>query len=118
LGVPVTVLFRIDNDAGPLYERLLQERPAGERWSLIVEEGERSLRAGGGVVLHQIAPGCACCAGNLALRTTLARALRHDKADRIVIELGAGSHRERVMALLNGPMWAAHIEAVIDAGAA
>jgi hypothetical protein len=43
------------------------------------------------VQIHRIAPGCLCCAGNLVLRVTLNRLLRHPPT-RIYISLAASTH--------------------------
>jgi hypothetical protein len=43
------------------------------------------------VQIHRIAPGCLCCAGNLILRVTLNRLLRHPPT-RIYISLATSTH--------------------------
>ena len=45
--------------------------------------------------LLRIAPGCLCCSGNLVLRVTLNRLLRHPPA-RLFISLADASHIEQL----------------------
>ena len=49
--------------------------------------------------LLRIAPGCLCCSGNLVLRVTLNRLLRHPPA-RLFISLADASHIEQLRAWL------------------
>ena len=48
----------------------------------------------------RIAPGCLCCTGNLVLRVTLNRVLRHPPA-RLYIGLADASHLEQLRAMLS-----------------
>ncbi|PHV19841.1 GTPase [Janthinobacterium sp. BJB446] len=50
--------------------------------------------------LLRIAPGCLCCSGNLVLRVTLNRLLRHPPA-RLFISLADASHIEQLRTWLN-----------------
>lgn len=94
---------------------LLATRPSHERWVVLVEEGSQALTAPPGVTLYQLAPGCVCCTGQLTLRVTLARVLRLDRPDRIVLDLAPSAHRAQVDALLRGPAFAGRLS-VSDAG--
>ena len=49
--------------------------------------------------LLRIAPGCLCCSGNLVLRVTLNRVLRHPPA-RLFISLADATHIEQLRAWL------------------
>jgi hypothetical protein len=50
-----------------------------------------------------IAPGCPCCQGNLTMRVTLARVLRLEHPDHLVLALIDGEHRESVRRWLEAP---------------
>jgi hypothetical protein len=47
----------------------------------------------------RIAPGCLCCIGNLTMRVTLNRILRHPPA-RLFISLATASHLEQIRSFL------------------
>lgn len=99
--VPLTVLYRQPGEAALSRVRaVLAGRPAGARWALIVEEGEARLEAPEGTTLEQLLPGCACCVGQLALRVTVARVLRRERPDALILELAPGTHRDAVERLL------------------
>ncbi len=53
----------------------------------------------GGPQILRIAPGCLCCAGNLVLRVTLNRLLRHPPAQ-LFISLANATHLEQLRAWL------------------
>jgi hypothetical protein len=55
-------------------------------------------------VVHivRLAPGCPCCSGNLVMRVTLNRILRHPPA-RLYIGLSTVSHLEQVRTFLTQP---------------
>lgn len=50
--------------------------------------------------LARIAPGCLCCTGNLTMRVTLNRMLRH-KPDQLYIGLATDAHIDRVRSFLS-----------------
>lgn len=50
--------------------------------------------------LARIAPGCLCCTGNLTMRVTLNRMLRHKPA-RLYIGLATDSHLDRIRLFLS-----------------
>lgn len=50
----------------------------------------------------RIAPGCLCCVGNLTLRVTLNRILRHPPA-RLYISLADSTHLEQIRSFLSAP---------------
>lgn len=52
--------------------------------------------------LVRIAPGCFCCTGNLTMRVTLNRILRHPPA-RLFISLATSMHLEAIHAFLAQP---------------
>jgi G3E family GTPase len=51
------------------------------------------------LTIVRIAPGCPCCIGNLTMRVTLNRLLRHPP-DKLYISLAAHSHVSQVRAFL------------------
>lgn len=54
------------------------------------------------VQIMRIAPGCVCCTGNLPLRVTLNRILRHPPA-RLYLSLATDTHLHEVRRLLTQP---------------
>jgi hypothetical protein len=50
--------------------------------------------------IARIAPGCPCCTGNLTMRVTLNRLLRHSPAQ-LYISLASASHLDQVRAFLS-----------------
>lgn len=61
-----------------------------------------SLRSHNKLEVARIAAGCPCCAGNLVLRVTLNRMLRH-RPQRIFIALGSEEHLPALRAFLSHP---------------
>jgi hypothetical protein len=66
------------------------------------EGGELAGRPGVHPVVHRIAPGCLHCSGNLVLRVTLNRVLRHPPA-RLYISLATATHLEQLRVWLSDP---------------
>ncbi|CDG85243.1 hypothetical protein [Janthinobacterium agaricidamnosum] len=56
----------------------------------------------------RIAPGCLCCAGNLVLRVTLNRLLRHPP-EQLFISLANATHLEQLRAWLLAPPYDAYL---------
>jgi hypothetical protein len=52
--------------------------------------------------IARIAPGCLCCAGNLILRVTLNRILRHPP-ERLYVSLATSSHLEQIRSFFSLP---------------
>ena len=52
--------------------------------------------------IARIAPGCLCCVGNLTLRVTLNRILRHPPV-RLYISLANSTHLEQIRSFLSAP---------------
>lgn len=61
--------------------------------------GQASPSSSSPLQLLRIAPGCLCCSGNLVLRVTLNRLLRHPPA-RLFISLADATHIEQLRAWL------------------
>ncbi len=66
--------------------------------ALAFDEGDGA--AGVPPVVHRIAPGCLHCSGNLVLRVTLNRVLRHPPA-RLYISLATATHLEQLRTWLS-----------------
>lgn len=78
----------------------------------MLEGGPGHLTApasGATITLHQLAAQCVCCVGQLPLRVTLARSLRLEKPERLVLELVHAEHLQKVRALLTGGAFADHL---------
>lgn len=58
-----------------------------------------------GVHVLRLSPGCLCCSSKLVLTTHLARTLRLNQPDVLLVELESQSHPEQVLQLLKEPQW-------------
>jgi len=111
----------------------LAERPARERWAVLVNEFgalgvDRALLGGDGasddaVAIAEIAGGCACCAARVGFDATLTRLLRRGPWDRLLVETTGLGHPAPLADRLRGPAFAAHLSlgppvAVVDASRA
>jgi G3E family GTPase len=56
------------------------------------------------VDIRRVAPGCLCCTGNLTMRVTLNRVLRHPP-QRLFISLANAGHLEQIRAFLGTPSY-------------
>jgi hypothetical protein len=54
--------------------------------------------------IRRVAPGCLCCTGNLTLRVTLNRVLRHPP-QRLFISLANADHLEQIRSFLSAPSY-------------
>lgn len=63
---------------------------------------ERKAR---GIHVLRLSPGCLCCSSKLVLTTHLARTLRLNQPDVLLLELESQSHPEQVLQLLKEPQW-------------
>jgi hypothetical protein len=88
-------------------ERAIAAAPAGKNSIAVILEG---LPDGSGLLedhspdlqLARIAPGCVCCTGNVVLRVTLNRILRHPPAH-LYIGLADITHLDRIRQFLGDP---------------
>ncbi len=82
---------------------LLQQRPEGERWAVLVNEfGQVGIDASliaeeNGVAVKELAGGCLCCALGPSLPITLATLLRRARPDRLLIEPTGLGHPARII---------------------
>ena len=64
-----------------------------------------AARKARGVHVLRLSPGCLCCSSKLVLTTHLARTLRLNQPNVLLMELESQSHPEQVLKLLNEPQW-------------
>jgi G3E family GTPase len=65
------------------------------------------------IKISRIAPGCVCCTGNLTLRVTLNRILRHPPA-RLYMGLATATHLDEVRRFLSQAPYDALLELTAD----
>ena len=102
---------------------LLKNKPAGERWAVLVNEfGEvgidGSLMANGDtetkdVFIREVPGGCMCCTAGLPMQMALTMLLAKAKPQRLLIEPTGLGHPEEVMGVLTGDNY----KGVLDLGA-
>ena|SRR5689334_16328766 len=89
-------------------EWLLESRPQTERWAVLMNDfggtAQRSLptRLVESVTVREIG-GCACCTGQLVLRTALVSLLRAQRPARVLIEASAAADPNALVELLRDP---------------
>jgi len=66
---------------------------------------DAEIPAAPGRHVHVLAPGCLCCSGNLTLRVTLARVLRLEKPQYLIIAIADVRHEARMAAMLRAAPW-------------
>ena len=88
---------------------LLKRRPAGERWSVFVNEyGMVSIddvlmeSKSQDVQIQELAGGCFCCTTSAMMDTVLMQFIRRTKPDRLLIEPSGAGHPARVIDALRG----------------
>lgn len=88
-------------------QSLLAQRPAGQRWSILVNEyGMVSLdhallgESSDDIAVQELAGGCFCCTTSLELGPALTYFLRQSRPDRLIIEPSGAGHPARVIDLL------------------
>ncbi|MGH1540259.1 MAG: CobW family GTP-binding protein [Arenicella sp.] len=89
---------------------LLKQKPAGERWAVLVNEfGEigvdGSLFQGQhtedqGVFVHEVPGGCMCCTAGLSMQIALSQLLARSRPDRLLIEPSGLGHPAEVLHIL------------------
>ena len=97
LGVGKTTLIR----------ELLKNKPANERWAVLVNEfGEvgidGSLFAADDIAVKEVPGGCMCCAVGVPSKVALNQLIRTQKPDRILIEPTGLAHPKQVLDLFSG----------------
>lgn len=84
---------------------LLERRPRGEQWAVLVNELGRvgidgELLAGGDVAVKQVPGGCLCCVSSAAFGVGLVQLIRAARPRRILIEPTGIGHPRQVIAQL------------------
>lgn len=95
-----------------LIRALLAQKPAGERWAVLVNEfGQIGLDAALlstddiGVSLAEVAGGCLCCVNGVPFQIGLGRLLRKAKPDRLFIEPSGLGHPAELLEQLSATPW-------------
>ncbi|AWY42073.1 cobalamin biosynthesis protein CobW [Pseudomonas putida] len=95
-----------------LIKHLLAQRPAGERWAVLINEfGQIGLdaalltRDGDGIALGEVAGGCLCCVNGAPFQIGLGRLLRKARPDRLFIEPSGLGHPAQLLRQLNEKPW-------------
>lgn len=100
-------------------QQLLKDKPADERWAVLVNEfGEIGIDAGllaneqqaTGVFMKEVPGGCMCCAAGIPMQVALSQLIRQAKPDRILIEPTGLGHPLEVIKVLQQP----HYQEVLD----
>ena len=97
-------------------QQLLAQKPAGERWAVLVNEFGRGgvdgalLRPGAEVWVETVSGGCACCDAALMFRVALHRLLRKARPHRLLIEPTGLGHAWRIAGILAEPEHRALLE--------
>ncbi len=87
---------------------LLEARPAGERWAVLVNEAGKtgidgSVLARSGVTVRQIPGGCMCCATGAPMQAAVTRLLRDARPQRLLIEPSGIGHPRQLLRMLEQP---------------
>ncbi|MDH1009222.1 CobW-like GTP-binding protein [Pseudomonas nicosulfuronedens] len=95
-----------------LLQDLLAQRPAGERWAVLVNEfGQVGLDAAllsrdeDGIALGEVAGGCLCCVNGAPFQVGLGRLLRKARPQRVFIEPSGLGHPAQLLAQLHAAPW-------------
>ncbi len=107
--IPVWLLANPALTGGTSQALALAQRYNAQGWSVILEGGLGTLSAPPGVTLHQLAAQCVCCVGQLPLRVTLARIIRLEKPQRLILEITHTEHLAQIAALLRSGSFGEHL---------
>lgn len=95
-----------------LIRNLLRQKPAGERWAVLVNEfGQIGLDAAllstdaAGIGIAEVAGGCLCCVNGLPFQVGLTRLLRQARPQRLLIEPSGLGHPAELLRQLRQPPW-------------
>ncbi|MFB8830604.1 CobW family GTP-binding protein [Azotobacter sp. CWF10] len=96
-----------------LIRQLLVQRPAAERWAVLINEfGRIGLDAAlldtgaDGIAFAEVAGGCLCCVNGAPFQVGLTRLLRKAQPDRLLIEPSGLGHPAELWRQLGAPPWA------------
>ncbi|MGH8386757.1 MAG: CobW family GTP-binding protein [Pseudomonas sp.] len=95
-----------------LIKHLLEQRPAGERWAVLINEfGQIGIDAAlltqdaDGIALGEVAGGCLCCVNGAPFQVGLGRLLRKARPDRLFIEPSGLGHPAQLLKQLSETPW-------------
>ncbi|MFJ4344955.1 CobW family GTP-binding protein [Pseudomonas sp. NPDC089401] len=95
-----------------LIRQLMAQRPAGERWAVLVNEfGQVGLDAAllsrdeDGIAIGEVAGGCLCCVNGTPFQVGLGRLLRKARPDRLFIEPSGLGHPLQLLNQLRLAPW-------------
>ncbi|MBF8743701.1 CobW family GTP-binding protein [Pseudomonas guariconensis] len=95
-----------------LIHQLLAQRPANERWAVLVNEfGLVGLDAAllgrddDGIAIGEVAGGCLCCVNGMPFQVGLGRLLRKARPDRLFIEPSGLGHPVQLLGQLRQAPW-------------
>lgn len=97
---------------------LLRNRPAGEKWAVIVNEyGEVGIdgailsdAADDSLDIREVEGGCICCTSAEEFNFTLAQVLEHIRPERLLIETTGVGHPARIIEDLQQPKFAKYVD--------
>jgi len=104
-----TLLTLVTGPSGAARELAIQAAlaahlPPGAPCAVLLEglpDGQAILAPSDKLQLQRIAPACLCCTGNLVLRVTLNRILRH-RPERLFIGVASTDHLDQLRSWLQG----------------
>ena len=95
-----------------LIRQLMAQRPAGERWAVLINEfGQIGLDAAllttaqDGIALGEVAGGCLCCVNGAPFQIGLGRLLRQSRPQRLFIEPSGLGHPAQLLKQLSEAPW-------------
>ena len=95
-----------------LIRQLLAQRPADERWAVLINEfgqigldGALLTNDADGIALGEVAGGCLCCVNGAPFQIGLGRLLRKARPDRLFIEPSGLGHPAQLLKQLNEAPW-------------
>lgn len=92
---------------------LMTQRPAGERWAILINEfGKVAIdqtlvepeegTPEGAIAIKELAGGCLCCTLGVLMESSIIELLRQAKPDRLLIEPTGLGHPARIIEMLQG----------------
>jgi G3E family GTPase len=112
-NVPTLVIAgRLGAGKTTLIARLLDSRPSGQTWAVLVNErGAVRAETRDGVAVAEVDGGCMCCTAQVSLRVALTSLLREVRPSRLFVELHEASHVGPTLKTLTSP-WLAPVLAL------
>lgn len=97
--------------------KLIDQRAEGEKWSIFINEfGKVSIDHAlvdsnpEGIAVEELGGGCACCTMALVFQPLLAKFIRREKPDRLILEPSGLSHPAKVVDILRNPNFSGAID--------